>query len=231
MSARYAFKDRDGKALFHALRSHDFFGYENVIEQAYDIFHLDGLRWSGLDVTTDKEVFRTCVHSHSVEIFEYLLKDQGMCIEFVMANFGDYVREDMLEMFLRVKGIEEVERIPQHLIRFRWGCTKLLSFYGYRFDIKNLLESSLDAFEIYALMCFNVFAYRDLNDEQKAKFQKYVSRHDIKACPMMVPFMKDIRKKKILTVILCFRKMLRMPKELIWKILDHCYSPKQQITW
>ena len=59
-----------------------------------------------------------------------------------------------------------------------------------------------------------------------AEFEEHVSGIDLKACREMYLYMKDIRKRKIMTFLCCVRKFYPLfQKEIVWKILDNAYSP------
>ena len=135
---------------------------------------------------------------------------------------------EILRIFHRVRGMEEVQKITSFYFDFH--TVRFLKSIGYRFDKQNIMKSrGLYEDSIYALICFNILKYEDLNATQKQDFEKYVSEKDVKACKQIYPFMKGIRKRKIMTFLCCVRKLYPLlQKEIIWNIIDTAYSPKEQ---
>ena len=70
---------------------------------------------------------------------------------------------------------------------------------------------------------FEVVQYKQLNPMQRNEFSYYVMNNEVKACRVLVPWLKESRKKKIMTFLMCLRKALS--KDILWMIIDMAYSP------
>ena len=107
---------------------------------------------------------------------------------------------------------------------------RLLQRFSYPFALEELhgKPNGLTGAEVYALVRFGVLTVKDLTSYQREDLTVFVEQHDVKVCPPLVGFMKPIRQKKIITVYLCLKSYsTNMPKEVIFYILDFCFSPPE----
>ena len=213
------------KELFGSLKNRKLLDWNLVRSKHYAIKHIDALKWveeNGVDVVNNEGYFIKFVRHSPSEIMEYLIVEKGITLEYMSENIWR-LRQDLLKMVYRLKGIEGILKIDSGKIWFDFEEAKFLRSIGYKFN--KSLTSNRDSRWLYALICFKVLKYEDLNEEVKGKFDEYIKERDIKACKHLYPFMKEIRKRKIMTVILCIRKTCILQKEIIWNILDLAYSP------
>ena len=170
--------------------------------------------------------FRRFVSTMALEVVEYLFSERGMTLKFFLEG-TDLLSCDDLNMILRLIGPKGIREIPQDLICKYAMEVKLLKKCGYAFNISN--EEAGE--ELHAMLCVGVVKKDELNEDQWTRLKDYVQKNDTKFCPSTVPFMRKTRQKKILTVILCIRSGIQrpVPKEIVWMILDYCYSPKREI--
>ena len=166
--------------------------------------------------------FKDFVSESPVEILEYLIVEKGMEVEYF--SHARAISYDVMKVLYKVKGLEIIQKMDPRKFPYDFQTLKFLRSIGYEFDKKSIQMEH--ASWIYSLICFKVFKYEDLGAWMKEKFWDHIKDRDIKACKHMYSFMKEIRKKKIMTILCCVRK--RYPyfqKEIIWNILDHAYSP------
>ena len=210
------------KELFKSLRNRGLLDWNLVgARQQCIITHIDALKWieqNGIDVACNDQHLKQFVMDSPAEILEYLMVEKGMTIGF-MFRFG----LDTLKMLFRLKGMKGMQGIDPAQIRYDFESVKFLKSIGYEFD-KRVINSR-DVFCMYVFAACKILKYEDLSEDQKEEFDDYICFNDIKACKHLYPFMKEIRKKKIMAVILCIRKTCKLQKEIIWNILDLAYSP------
>ena len=190
------------------------------------IHHVSGMKWMeshGMEVANDDENFEKIARESPAHVMEYLMVEKGMTLDFMLYHVST-MDWKMLEMILRLKGLKELQSIEVSKIRVDFETVRFLKSTAYKFEEKSVLRHS-DGDDIYVLMCFNLLKFKDLSEQQKRNFMEYIFGKDLKICKQMYPFMKEIRKKKIMTVILCIRKTCKLQKEIIWNILDLAYSP------
>ena len=217
------------KDLFDSLKKRGLLDWKLVKRGYFDIGHVNGYKWieeNGIDVLNNEEHFRDFVRYSTPEVMEYLLVEKGMTVEYMSKNI-QFRRSDILEMVFRVKGMEGIQSFDPGSIDYFYDTVKFLKSIDYKFD-KTLIPIRHKSWT-YSLLCFKVWKHDDLNEEDKEKFEEYVSANDIKACKHMFPYLKEIRKKKIMTLLLCIKTIYPFfQKEIIWKIIDLAYSPEYQ---
>ena len=221
----YSMRSKD---LFQSLKNRNLYDW-NVFRKKYcTVEHVDAMKWieqNGVDVVNSKKHFNEFVKYSPSEVMEYLIDEKGVTVEYMSENIWRASR-DILRMVYRLKGMEGIQNIDPTKIEYNYEEVKFLKSIGYKFD-KSICSIRSSRRLLYALICFKVLKYEDLNERQSKAFDEYVKRTDIKACKHFYPYMKEIRKKKIMTVILCIRKTCTciLQKEIIWNILDLAYSP------
>ena len=216
----YALKSKE---LFDSLKNRKLLDWNLVSNEYAIIQHVDATKWieqNGVDILKNEKRFTQFVNYSPTEIMEYLMVERGMTVEYMSKNMRR-LSCDILRMVYRLKGIEGIQKLDPRKIWFDFEEVKFLKSIGYNFNEDIRSESW-----IYALICLKAIKYEDLSENQKDNFNRYVSNRDIKACKHLYPFMKEIRKQKIMTVILCIRNLYPFfQKEIIWNILDLAYSP------
>ena len=202
----------ESKELFHSLKKRKLLDWNLLGNKYFIIKHVDALKWieqNGIDVVNNEEHFNQFVLYSPPEIMEYLIVEKGMTVEYMSENFYD-VKQDILQMIYRLKGMEGIQKIDSEKFGEDFEVVKFLRSIGYKFGESLISRRNISWF--YALICFKVLKYEDLNENQSRAFDEYVSKYDIKACKHLYPFMKEIRRKKIMTVILCIRKTCILSK-------------------
>ena len=224
--------EKDGKPFFDCLKNRGLLDWSKFeqIDELY-VEHIDGMKWiepNGIDVVNSKEHFERYARYASKEVKEYLASRGGKMIEYLISE--NDIHSDDLEIIYKFKGLKAIESIDVEKISFGFEEVKFLKSIGYKFDGEKILFTTRELDEYYALLCFNVLKYEDLIEKATRAFERYVSNNDIKACKQMYPFMKEIRKKKIMTVLLCMKKIplsYPLPKEIIWNI-DYAYPIQER---
>ena len=110
-------------------------------------------------------------------------------------------------------------------VGFDFETVKFLKSTGYQFDKQASLKTGNEQ-EWKALACFGILTYEDFEDSQNEILRAHVEYHDITTRRSTFPWVKQIRKKKIMTVLLCIKRLYPFfQKEIVWNILDLAYSP------
>ena len=137
--------------------------------------------------------------------------EKHVTVEFVSESL-DNIRYDTIRLVHRIKGIEGIQKLdPDNL-----------NSVGYKFGLAYDIAHRW----IYQMFCSRNLKYEDLDEMQREVLKEYFEEFDVKASKHIFPFMKEIRKKKIMAVLLCMRKSYPLiPKEIVWMILDFAYSP------
>ena len=213
------------KELFDSMKNKGLLDW-NLVYEEYDIGHLGACKWieeNGIDISRDEERFRRFVSSASAEVLEYLMIEKGMTVEYISKNF--WCTYEMLKRINRVKGIEGIQRVDPGKLIYDFDSVRFLKSIGYKFQRSSFNHTTVVPW-MYSLLFFQVLKLDDLNQDQKNVFAGCLKNGDIKVCKHMFPFLKTIRKKKIMTLLLCIRKRYPLfQKEIIWNILDYAYSP------
>ena len=207
--------------LFDSMKKRGLLDWNLIGLSVYDIGHLESLRWAQ-ENGIDEEKF---AHFPPEEVMEYLLGEKGMTVECLCKN--KYISVHILKTVFKMKGTSGIDSIDPRKIVYNFEEVKFLRSIGFQFD-KEIIKTVTDIARLYALICFQVLKDEDLNDEQRKLFKSYVTvrNNDIKACQHMCKFMKEVRRRKIMTVLLCIKKNYPyFQKEIIWKIIDLAYSP------
>ena len=211
----------ESKELFRSLKDRGLLNFEK--DKFHTIHHLDALKYmegNGIDVLNNCEDFKRFVRHSPVEIMEYLIVEKGMTVKYMSDNRG--ISCDVLKLVYKVKGMDGVQSIDPAKIVYDLETVKFLKSIGCKFD-ETLRDHVVWK---YPLICFDIEKLEDLDENQSENFLEYVRNHDIKACRHMIPFMKEIRKRKIMTVLLCMKTLYPLfQKEIIWNIIDLAYSP------
>lgn len=161
--------------------------------------------------------------SFNVEVVEYLLR-KGL-----RASDIDFrLQYDVMKVFVRLNLIDELKRVDISLLPLDFLSVKLLLSVGYEFNKGDALEavSKRDPKDYVGLLCCGVLKKQHLSASQVSKVGHHVLR-DVKVCVPMFPFMKSTRQTKIMTVLHVFKHTL-IPKQIVWMILDFCFSPIQE---
>ena len=218
--------------LFLCLREKGLLDWNMVdINDIYIIGNLNSLKWmeeNGVNVLNNKKAFRCFVSRSPAAVMEYLMVERGMTVEFMCLDKYNDVDFALLQVIKRVKGEEAIRNIEMKHIWIGFHEVKLLKSVGYDFKEKIRSQTEIPGYDIYCLLCFHMLKYEDLTDESRASFKEYVEGNDIKATRKMVPFMKEVRKRKITTFLCCLKKIplsYALPKEIVWNIIDYAYSP------
>ena len=205
-------------------------GAMDVAKTSGKVHNVQSLKWMeshGVDFR-DKEIFQTRVNHYAPSVIEYLMVEREWSIAKIMKSLKYYVIiPSILDVFVRVEGVERIKSdLKADSMWLDGRGIRLLKEAGYQFD-KLAILSRAETSEICAAMVLNIVSRKDLDYEFMHKFQRYAEVNDLKTCNVMYPFMKDIRKKKIITVFLCIRRIhgKQVPKEIVWNILDNAYSP------
>ena len=191
--------------------------------------HVDAMKWiesNGIDVVNNERHFRKFACHASYEVIEYLLSDRGLEVGALWKS--RLLDCTFLKIVYRTRGWEELQKVDIKRIVFDFDTVRFLRSVAYKFEKSYFLKSNLRPSSHYSLICGNVLKYSDLSEKQKSFWEIYVELYDLRACKQMYPFMKEIRRKKIMTVILCICKTCGLQKEIIWNILDLAYSPINQ---
>ena len=217
----------DGKRLFECLKKRGLLDFNLIDLKSCSIGHIDGLEWiqeNGIDVVKDKEHFELFVMESPAKVMEYLILEKGMTVEYMTGLRA--INFDILKMIYKCKGLKEIQNIDIKKMVFDFETLKFLRSIEYKSEEKQVIEQCRLFDEMmYALACFGMLKFKDSNNYQRRKIKSYTSKNDPKACKNLFPFMKEIRKKKIMTVVLCLRKTRGLQKEIVWKIIDLAYSP------
>ena len=190
-----------------------------------EVEHVEGLLWAeqnGLN-GFDEPYLPFLRHE---ELCIYAYKERGITVE-QLQKYPIIYSSNFLKMVYEIGGMEELKKFEATEIHFTLDFVMWLRSIGYSFDRMNT-TSFLKISELYVLICCNVLKYKDLKWE-KAKLQAYTKERDVKVCRNTFHLMKEIRKKKIITVLLCLCQTL--PKDVIWIILDYTYSPINERGW
>ena len=102
----------------------------------------------------------------------------------------------------------------------------MLKSHGFIFDEEKIARNCLDEEENIAFLRFGVVKIAQLSELSAGRVKREILEKDLKTCKEFFPFMKEIRKQKILTFFMCMRRMHKktIPREIIWMILDFAYS-------
>ena len=213
----------ESKELFDSLKKRKLLDW-NLVRHKYfpTVNHIDAMKWieqNGVDVLNNEKHFKQFVFYSPSKIMEYLIVEKGMTVEYMSKNMS-YVTLDVVRMVYRLKGIEGIRKIDPRKIWNDFESLKFLTSIGYKYN-----EEGTNSILIYAMVCLRAIKYEDLNENQSKTFNDYVKERDIKACKHLYPFMKEIRKRKIMTMLLCMKRQFPLfQKEIIWNILDYAYS-------
>ena len=220
--------------LFMVLRNRDLLNIELLQSVRRPIFnHVEGLKWleiNDIEVVKHDLHFTKYVDTRNVRVFEYLLKEKGMTLQCFMERLEDVVFSlDMMKVIHRVKGVKDLLNVKIVALDLHYESIHFLRRIGYNFCKEEILQLT-DSYSIYAFLCFDMIAFEDMNQEQKEDILDYVSCHDIKICKSMLPLLKPYKKKQILMLVLCMKRIFgkSLPKEIMMKITDHAYSPTNQ---
>ena len=209
-----------GKPLFDCLKQRDVLDWNLIAGRSFDVFHIDGLKWiesNGIDILNDFAEYFT---ESPAEVMEYLIVERGMTLKYMFEE--NCIDLEMLKMIYRVKGLKEIQKIKVEKFDLGFQTIRFLRSIGYKFDKKKM--SVLECgYSVYSLLCFNLFKLEDF--EETDDFEAFIELNDLKACKQMYPYMKEIRKRKIMTFLYCVKKLYRMPKEIVWTILDYAFTP------
>lgn len=221
--------EREGEPLFDCLKRGGLLDWDTVKDQGFRPNHAEGMKWiesNGIDVLKNESDFDNCVRKSSPEVMEYLIVEKGMRLQSFLEKTRR-IDHRMLKAIYKIKGLEEIQKIDIKLISFTFDSVSFLRRIGYKFDKREIIrEKKLAPIECYSLLCFDILKHKELSEAQKREFSNYVSPKDPKSCKQMYPFMKEIRKRKIMTFLLCVRKLF--PREIIWMILDHAFTPAKE---
>ena len=221
MLAELIYHAMDSKELFASMKNRGLLHWNLVDEYSlYIPSHFDALFWiqeNGIDVVNNGGHFKHFAKNCAPNIMEYLIVEKGMSVEYMYEHIYK-LEVGMLEMIYRLKGLEEIQRINPKKILFAFASVRFLRSIGYKFD-----KTPNNQWP-YAFICFKVSKFEESDQDKKIDFKSYAMDKDIKAVKHLFPYMKEIRKKKIMTVLLCMRETL-VPKEIIWNIIDLAYSP------
>ena len=171
----------------------------------------------------------------NVEFFEFLVREKRITVEYVLKKLETFTSFSIdalrLKILLKYEGIESVARIPQRNIFFSVDCVRTLKRYNYHFDKTAVFAKKRTNDEIYALFCYGGFLWEDFDAANQKILKIHSLIREVKICDLMLPFLKPIRKKKIITFIMCVNHIYgrNTPKEIIWTILDYCFSPKKEV--
>ena len=218
----------EGESLFECLKEQNLLDW-NLFKLDMDIVrHIPAMKWcleNGIDVVNDKNRFEQIAYFAPAKVIEYLIVEKGLTVTY-FSKLRD-LDVDILKMIYKVKGFEELQNIDDIELEFEMQNVQFLRSVGFEFHKRVILEAKpVSSYEWYALVCCSVLKYEDLDVKQKESFHSYLSENDVKASKHLFPFMKEIRKKKIMTVMLCIRTLYPFfQKEIIWNILDLTYSP------
>ena len=200
-----------GKSLFRSLEKYGLLDFDIYATQSdCPANHLDAFKWIEQNVGTEKLDLKRYADLDSVEIVEYLLskKKQNFVDEYLLD-----ISCHIVQMMLEISGIEVVQKVEIRRIVFDYKTVKVLKHHGYVFN-KKKVKRKKNGFEVYALLCFDILKFSELCEKAKQELRKYALRHDIKFCNAMFPFMKLKRQRKIITFILCVKRLYgkNMPK-------------------
>ena len=216
-----------GIHLFECLKRRGLLDW-NVLQGAFvNVTHVEGLKWiqsNGVDVLKDRTHFSNLMRFSPAPVMEYLIIERGMTTEYMCEN--RHINFEIAKLVYRIKGMEDIRKIHFTKFMFDLNLVRFLRSIGYLFEKKLILEQRYRDFENYCFVCFGVLTYKDLSKARRKDFNDFVSDRDIKICKQMIPFMTDIRKRKIMIMLLCMKKVVpRLQKEIVWTILDYAYSP------
>ena len=220
----------ESRELFVMLEKRGLLRYgEAMFQNVSNIGFVEALKWLESNGANISECLKRLVYCFDVATFEYLMKEKNYDVLKLIGLIGEDARlfEDCLKMILRLKGPQEVLRIPQPNIFMGYREVEILRTIGYHLTRKH---SGFAGFEIYPLMCFDYISVEDFTHEEVQIWKLYKQSNDLKVCKAMMPFMKPKRKEKMKTFIMCIRRLngKKVPKEIVWKILDYCYSPIEE---
>ena len=215
---------KNGRPLFECLRNRGLLKWDCVeSSRIYFLGHIEGIQWieqNGIDVLSNRQHFANFARNASVEVLEYLIVERGMTIEYLLENRT--IDRRGLTLIERLKGREEIQRIHIDKMELDFQTVAYLVSIGYNNYWKEVEDVEEDV--LYAMICLGLLKYNELTDNQKIMVKKvYAPTHELKACKQMFPFMKEVRKRKIMTFLCCVRRLL--PREIAWMILDFAYSP------
>ena len=224
-----ACEEPGGHLLFDILREHDLLHFFPQFGNYLRAGHTKALEWieaNGVEIDINSFDFLFHVRL-TPEILAHFWRK--MSIRDIPQHLLETIMFDsnLVKMILEVKGAEELRNIPIEKIVMDFPTVKLVQANEYDFDKEKLAKEKQNGQEISALLCFDVLKYSNLSESQKNAVWTYVWMNDVKVCKSLLPFFRPVRKRKMKMVILCFRRLYgkSIPKEIVWKILDYCYSP------
>ena len=217
---------RNGNELFKALERKKLlldFGKVHVD----GVMNVEGVKWmesNGVDVVKSSKIYP------SEEVMEYLL-NRGMTIEQLKQKVKTEFTVSMLRVMLKFFGVEEVKKhVKPSDMCLHFEALRLLTISGFQIEKKDVANSTFGP-NLYAFLCFELLKWKDLNKRQQKEVRDFLRTNDVKAVNHMIHLMKPVRKKKIMAVLICMKKIplsYPLPKEIIWNILDYAYSPINQ---
>ena len=227
--AKHSMRSGKGKELFLSLKKRGWLNFETSGRDVEDLNHVEALKWietNGVDVMSSDEEFQKFVDPDCVEIMEYLMREKEMSVKWMESQRDFEFQQDMLEMIFREKGIEAISSIDLDKIPFSFETVAFLKSKNYEFgEKKTLLQERLE-FDLAALIAFRVLEYKELSLEAQESVKHYLRTRDVILFDNLVPLIRPLRQKKILTVFLSLRKAVgqNLPKQIIKKILNYCYA-------
>lgn len=149
------------------------------------------------------------------------MEERGLTIESLCQKRKLNV-ENLKEIY-SLKGLQETQKINSNKIDFDFETVRYLISIGYTFNKQEIVEKDLYSVELYSLICWNILKLENFSEDEKRKLKLCITNKDIKATKSLFPFMKEIKKRKIMTFLCCVRT--KIPKEISCIILDYAYSP------
>lgn len=202
------------KDLFLALRKRNL-----PISQTAKVGHQEAYEYITMQLNQECTVDYT-----KPDMFEYVLKKGIHTLESLLDRLYDHA---LLEIAIRVSGIEEIQKLELLECFLDERCVFCLFGAGYKFNKENI-KAIERGDKLYPFMICGVLKYEELNEAQKKDFEEFASGSEIKVSQATLPFLKPVRKQKALAFLLCVNRVLngrKLPKDLKILLLDRIFSP------
>ena len=215
----------EGAKLFSCLKEKNLLDI-SYFEESCLVYHLEAYQWLE-SKSNEKLDFSGYVNPRADKVIAYLFSERGMTMDcFLNHRRSKIIAPKVVEMLLRIKGVEQVKQIEKRMI-LNAKVAKKLKKAAFTFDEQKAVSPPFSPKELYFMACFKLMKLDPLKRE---KVVSYALKENIKACKEMLPFMAIVRREKILTFLICCKTLYGnlIPNQILWTILDYTYSTINQ---
>ena len=227
-----AFIMPEGGALVNSLEKYDLLKIPRRMQRGRQMVveNVDALKWLA---SKGRDVVRSDIcMTFQTPVVEWLLQN-GLSLKMLLEglrNCETFVDLEMMKVILRQISWEEiVEHLPLDMVWWDIETVELMKNHGFVFDEQRAsnIDFSGKEEQLYALLYCNVLKYDKLDMAKRGQLRRHIRNNDVKISKHTLHLMKPVRKKKMITFIMCVRRVCgqNFPKDLILTILDNCFSP------